>query len=53
MKVPGDIPDSYVEAFYRLVEKEVNRCPECGVLLSYDREKDQVNCPKCGYAEIE
>ncbi len=54
MTRPGEIPDSYVSAFYRLVEGDYrDMCPECGCPLSYDRENDQINCPKCGYAETE
>ena len=45
----GEISDDYVAAFYRLVDGEAPRCPECGFKLSYDHQEDRVSCPKCNY----
>lgn len=47
-----DIPDSYTEGFYRLVEGEP-WCCGCGGPLKYDPECDCLRCVKCGREETE
>ena len=46
----GEIPDSYVDAFYRLADGDTRqRCPECRCPMSFNPDIVGIDCPKCGY----
>ena len=51
MSRTGEIPDSYVDGFYRLVEGKEKWCPECGCAMYLDPDSGIIMCPKCGHVD--